>query len=242
MEIDIQTFTDFSDYTRYTFYETWFNDKIVIVMEKKMMVEDWQVMTSVSLPKPLMEILKLKASGPRISTSPGNVPTSINNYPGPRISTILENVPTSTNSYRAKTVIDRLELPTQVKKVLFKCDCEEIPLSENQMGYFSDLETLEWFWDIVNEDDFQRTKEVALPSPFESIVNENSTEEGELLVYQEPKTAGNISNADVFTCQRPKTPETMGSNDKECPPAPKKPKKTTGVLFEFGERLDFSEL
>ena len=105
------------------------------------MDEDWQVMTSVSLPKPLMEIPKLKASGPRNSTSLGNVPTSINNYPGPRTSTFLENVPTSTNSYRAKTVVDRMELLTQVEKVLFKCDCEEIPLSENQMGYFSDLET-----------------------------------------------------------------------------------------------------
>ena len=223
MKIDIQTFTDFTDYTRYTFHETWFKDKTVIVMEKKMMAEDWQVMTSVSLPQPLMEILKLKASGPRISTS-------------------LENVPTSTNSYRAKTVVDRLELPTQVKKVIFKCDCEEIPLSENQMGYFSDLETLEWFWDIVKEDEFQRTKEVTLPSHFETIVNENSTDEGELLVYQEPKTTGNISNTDVFTCQQPKTPETMGSNNKGCPPAPKKPKKTTGVSFEFGERLDFSQL
>ena len=75
------------------------------------------------------------------------------------------------------------------------------------------------------EKKFQRTKEVTLPSPFETLVNENSTEEGELLVYQEPKTAGNILNADVFTCQRPKTPETMGLNKKECPPAPKKPKK-----------------
>ena len=202
------------------------------------MDEDLQVMTSVSLPKPLMEILKLKASGPRISTSLGNVPTSINNHPGPRISTILENVTTSSNNYRAKTVVDRLELPTQVKKVLFKCDCEEIPFSENQMGYFSDLETLEWFWDIVKEEEFQRTKEVTLPSPSETLVSENSTKEGELLVYQEPETTGNISNADVFTCQQPKAPETMVSNEKECLPAPKKPKKTTGILFEFGERLD----
>ena len=191
-----------------------------------MMDEDWQVMTSLSLPKPLMEILKLKASGPKISTSLENVRTSIKKNPGPRISTTLENVPTSTNSYRAKTVVDRLELPTQVKKVLFNGDCEEIPLSENEMGYFSDLEALEWFWDIVKEK-FQRTKEVTLPSP----VKENSTEEGELLVYQEPKTAENISNADVFSCQRPKTPKTMGSNEKACPPAPKKPKKITGNLF-----------
>ena len=110
------------------------------------------------------------------------------------------------------------------------------------MGYFTDLKTLEWFWDIVKEEKIQRTKEVTLPSPFETPVNENSTEEGELLVYQEPKTAGNISSADVLTCQRPKTPETLGSNEKECPPAPKKPKKIAGVLFESGERLDFSEL
>ena len=80
MKIDIQTFTDLGDYTRYTFYETWLNDKNVIVMEKKMMDEDWQVMTSVSLPKPLMEILKLKASGPRISTSLENVLMSTHSY------------------------------------------------------------------------------------------------------------------------------------------------------------------
>ena len=114
-----------------------------------MMDKDWQVVTSVLLPKPLMEILKMKTSGPRISTGFGNVPMSINKYPVPRISTILENVPTPTNSYRAKTVVDRLELPTKVKQLLFRCKCEEIFLSENQMGYFSDLEALEWFWDIV---------------------------------------------------------------------------------------------
>ena len=28
-----------------------------------------------------------------------------------------------------------------------------------------------------------------------------------------------------------KTPEKMGSNEKECPPAPKKPKSITGVFF-----------
>ena len=187
------------------------------------MDEDWQDMTSVSLPKLIMDLLKLKASGPRISS-------------------ILENVPTSTNSYRAKTVVDRLELPTEVKKVIFKCDREKTPLSENQMGYFSDLETLEWFWDIVNGEEFQRTKEITLPSHFETFVNEGSTQECDLLVHQEPKTAGNISNADVFTCQRPKTPEKMDSNEQKCPPAPKKHKKITRVLFEFGEGLDSSKL
>ena len=41
--------------------------KIVIVKEKKMIDEDWHVLTSLSLSKPLLEILKLKALGPRIS-------------------------------------------------------------------------------------------------------------------------------------------------------------------------------
>ena len=101
MKIDFQTFTDVSDYTRYKFYETWFNVKSVNVMEKKMMDDDWQVMTSVSLPKQLLEILKLKTLGPRISTS-------------------FANFPTSTNSYRARTLVDCLEFSTQVKKKDFQ--------------------------------------------------------------------------------------------------------------------------
>ena len=106
-----------------------------MVMGKKLMDEDWQVVTSVSLPKILLEVLKLQAWGPRFSISLGNVPTSSNSYLGTRLSTIFENIPTSTNSYRTKTV-NRLKLSRQVKKVLFKCDCEEKPLWKNEMGVF----------------------------------------------------------------------------------------------------------
>ena len=77
------------------------------------------------------------------------------------------------------------------------------------MVYFSDLGTLECFWDIVKQEEFQKTKEVTLPSLFETPVNEKSTDESELLVYQESKTAGKNSIANLFTCQRPKTPEAM---------------------------------
>ena len=35
MKLDVQTFTDLSYCIRNTFYETWFNDKTVIVTEKK---------------------------------------------------------------------------------------------------------------------------------------------------------------------------------------------------------------
>ena len=117
--IDIQFLTDFSDYNGYTIYQTLFDDEIFIVLEKKKMDEDWQIVASVPLPKPLLETLKRIASDPRVFVSLGNVRTSTKNYPRPTVSTILENVPMSTNSYRAKTVVDRLELPTQVKKNVY---------------------------------------------------------------------------------------------------------------------------
>ena len=40
------------------------------------------------------------------------------------------------------------------------------------MGYFSDLETLDWFWDIVRNREFQRTKNVTTPTPFDTYGNE----------------------------------------------------------------------
>ena len=101
MKTDFQTFTDFTDYTRYTFYETWFNDKIVIVMEEKMMDEDWQVMTSVSLPKPLMEILKLKASGPRI------LPVLETSQHQPTVIRVQEFLPFLKTSQHQPTVIEQ---------------------------------------------------------------------------------------------------------------------------------------
>ena len=43
-------------------------------------------------------------------------------------------------------------------------------------------------------------KKLTVLSPLETTVNENSSKEGELLIYKEPKTAGNISIGDVSTC------------------------------------------
>ena len=52
-------------------------------------------------------------------------------------------------------------------------------------------------WDIVKEEEIQRTKEVTPSSAFDLPVNEDSTEESTLFVSQEPKTAGNLSSGDV---------------------------------------------
>ena len=76
----------------------------------------------------------------------------------------VKDTDSSCSSFHHHTIGDRFELPSQVRQALFERDCEEIPLSENQLGYFSDLETLEWFWEIV-KDESDRTKEVSPPSP-----------------------------------------------------------------------------
>ena len=46
------------------------------------------------------------------------------------------------------TVYDRFELPYGVRQLLFDIDCQNIPVSENQLGCMTDLETLESYCDI----------------------------------------------------------------------------------------------
>ena len=75
----------------------------------------------------------------------------------------LEGEETPSKNFEKQTIFDRFQLPPEVQRVLFERDCEEIPMSENQLGYFSDLKTLEWFWEIVQ--DSSRT-EVSPASPF----------------------------------------------------------------------------
>ena len=40
---------------------------------------------------------------------------------------------------------DRFELSLHICKILFQLECEEIPISEKQLGYFTGLETIEKF-------------------------------------------------------------------------------------------------
>ena len=68
------------------------------------------------------------------------------------------------------------------------------------MWYFSDLETLDLFLAHSQRRTISLDGKLGALSPLETAVNENSTKEGELLVYKEPKTAGNISIGDVSTC------------------------------------------
>ena len=42
-------------------------------------------------------------------------------------------------NFHVLTNVDRFELPVSVREVLFRFDCEDIPLSENQLGYMSGL-------------------------------------------------------------------------------------------------------
>ena len=227
MKFDIQRITDSESSSRYTLYETWFNNKITIVSENKI-GSDWVVNNSLSVPKLLFKILR-----------PENLIGSI--APG------LEGAEISKSNFRYEIIGDRFDLPDQVRKVFFQRDCEEIPLSENQLGYFSDLETLEWFWEIVSES--QRTKEVSPPSPFQTPPAEDSTQEGEMLfehaMEPQPTDVQNCeksSDAEVFVCESHHTPKKYDRRqDVECPTAPKKKRVLRRLDHSKVETFPFSQ-
>ena len=63
----------------------------------------------------------------------------------PNIFNLTDTVETS---FTTSIVYDRFELPCGVRQLLFDIDCRNIPFSENQLGCMTDLESLEWYWDI----------------------------------------------------------------------------------------------
>ena len=189
---------------------------------------DWEVNNSISIPKPVFKMLRPEKLAGGIAPGPGGSASS-------------------NSSFSYQIIGDRFELPIQVRQVLFQRDCEEIPLSENQLGYFSDLETLEWFWEIVS--DSNRAKEVSPPSPLQTPPADDSTQEGEILLEDETKPESidtqnydKLSEGDIFVCETLHTPP-IGerSVELECPTAPKKKR----VLRRFNEpkieTYDFSQ-
>ena len=205
MKLEIQTFTSFICSYRYTFYETWFNKSVPIVREEKS-DDEWTVKNSISVPKDIFGLLKSKSVPPNIVSSLGNVD-------------LAEEI------FHVRTNVDRFGLPVSVREVLFRFDCEDIPLSENQLGYMSDLETLEWYWEIVSNPQSPRLKEVTPPSPFSTPQyqdsNENSTEFNHLETPVKSRP-----------CYFP-----------ECPPAPKKKKSEYRPTFSTEVKtVDLSKL
>ena len=132
----------------------------MIVREKKSNVE-WSVENCISVPKDIFGLLKSKSVPPNIVNSLGSVALAEDNF-------------------HVRTNVDRFELPVSVRGVLFRFDCGDIPLSENQLGYISDLETLEWSWEIVSSSQSPRLRAVTPSSPFPipayQDYNEDSTE------------------------------------------------------------------
>ena len=113
-------------------------------------------------------------------------------------------------------------------------------MSENQLGCFSDLETLDWFWEIVQ--DSSRTTEVSPPSPFKTPPQEDSTQEGEMLLENEQsQQMGKQADSDVFMCETAITPTKKPSDDPVCPPAPKKSRIARVNTPSEKETLDFSQ-
>ena len=150
-KFEIQTFTNSDHSFRFTFYESWYNKSIIIVKEERFTDEDWAVVNSPSVPKERFGLLHAKGSTFTFRENLGSVGDA-------------------EIKFHARTLSDRLELPLHVRKTLLDRDCEEIPLYENQMGYFNDLETLEWFWYVPKDENNDVTK---TESPIQDYLNPN---------------------------------------------------------------------
>ena len=99
---------------------------------------EWSIESSMSVPKDVFGLLKAEGGSVTSADSLG--------------------AGLADKKFHAKQLADRFELPLHVRKILFKLYCEEIPISENQPGYFSDLETIECFRDIVRNKERQHKK------------------------------------------------------------------------------------
>ena len=76
---------------------------------------EWSVESSISVPKDIFGLLKSKSVPPNIVSSLGTVSLAEENF-------------------HVRTNVDSFELNVTVREVLFRFDCENIPLSENQLG------------------------------------------------------------------------------------------------------------
>ena len=235
MKFEIQTFTDSDHSVRFTFYESWYNKSIIIVKEERFSDEDWAVVNSLSVPKDLFFLLNGKGS---TSALRGN----------------LGSVGDSEIKFHARTLPDRLELPLHVRKTLLERDCEEIPLYENQTGYFNDLETLEWFWNIPKDENTHKEAAESPLQPHPNVEVATFPLESEASIFMcetsnnrtalsIPACEDNSNEGEMFVCEPPLTPaKTAPTEPEECPPAPKKRRFIRRPLFPTEmEALHFSQ-
>ena len=95
----------------------------------------------------------------------------------PNVVSSLGNVGLAEENFHVRTNVDRFELPVGVGEVLLRFDYQDVPLSENRLGYMSDSETLEWYWEIVSNPESPRLKEVTPPSPFSTPPYQDSNQD-----------------------------------------------------------------
>ena len=68
------------------------------------------------------------------------------------------------NSHHVLTLNKRKDLPDNLRNLLFKYDCENIPLSENQLGSYYETKVLAALWDIAETEAEEDNKE-NIPPP-----------------------------------------------------------------------------
>ena len=149
MKLKMQIFSSFYSFYRYTFYKTWVKKHVMIVREEKSH-DEWSVRNCISVPEDMFGLLKSKSVPPNIVSS-------------------FRTVCLGKENFHVRKNVDCFDLPLSVRKFLFGFDFENIPLSENQLGYMSLLEMLERYWSMVSNPQFPRLKKVKPQSPFSSL-------------------------------------------------------------------------
>ena len=129
MKNHIQTFADFSEYTRYTFYETWFNKKNVIAVESKngerrLEISDFSIVTETTSGNP-----KTESIGSKNFYHCWKRPSVNQQLFGSKNSYHSSKPPNVSQQLSSKNIGRSLGVTSAGQKVLFKCDSEEIPLS-----------------------------------------------------------------------------------------------------------------
>ena len=175
MKLPLQTFTAVCDNSRFTFYENWFKTKAIV--EEVWWEDVWAIKSSISIPKALFILLRAECVlGINLS--------------------IFNSTDTVENPFTTTIVYERFELPYGVRQLLFDIDCRNIPFPENQLGCMTDLESLEWYWDIASSPESPQEASCSLSPTIADTIPEQ------------------------IACDSPIKSET--SPDKECLPAPKK--------------------
>ena len=146
----------------------------MVTVREEISNAEWNVSSSKATPTNIFVLLKGKRDSPNIFKTLGHVEVAGGDF------------------YSHK-YLEGFHFPNHVSEVSCPSDCENIPLWENQLGFKSDLKTLERYRQMVRKlgRQFSGTKKRINPLPSETyFAKENSSDTTDSCERETPKTTG----------------------------------------------------